>query len=262
MDIKLHWEESVEKNAERYYKKAKKLKGKIDGVHKAITLLKDKIKKSERQHKKKRTLRNTKKEWYEKFRWFFTSSGKLCIAGRSAHTNEMVIKRYLENNDIVFHTSLPKSPFAVLKDGENATEEDIDEVSDFVASFSNAWNRRINSSDVFYVNPDQVTKETKAGENMGTGSFMVYGKKNFAIGRLNLCATLMKGKITCAPESACDDDKMVKLIPGPIKVSSIAKKIRGIYQYNNLDEIIRVLPGESKIVKVSVDQDKVNERVN
>ncbi len=259
MDIELFWEESVEKNAERYYNKAKKLKGKIDGVHKAIDILKEKIKHSEKRHKKRKRLRNTKKEWYEKFRWFFTSNGNLCIAGRSAHTNEMVIKKYLEDNDLVFHTTMPKSPFGVLKDGKDASKEELQEVANFIASYSNAWERGLGSTDVFYVNPDQVTKEAQAGEYMGTGSFMIYGEKNFLVGRINLCATLMNKKITCAPQSACDEDFIVKIVPGTTKVSRVAKKIKSIYKYANLDEVIRVLPGEANIIETSVNRDKIDE---
>jgi len=43
------------------------------------------------------------KEWYEKFRWFISSDDFLILGGRDATSNEIVIKKHTEKNDLVFH---------------------------------------------------------------------------------------------------------------------------------------------------------------
>ena len=56
-----------------------------------------------------------KKEWFEKFRWFFTSDNMLVIAGRDATTNEIVVKKHTDKHDLIFHTEMAGSPFGVFK---------------------------------------------------------------------------------------------------------------------------------------------------
>ena len=49
-----------------------------------------------------------KKLWYERFRWFITSDGLLAIGGKDATSNDILIKRHTEENDLIFHDFLPK----------------------------------------------------------------------------------------------------------------------------------------------------------
>ena len=49
--------------------------------------------KAKKEAKAASPLRKDKKEWYDKFLWFFSSEGFLCIAGRDAATNEVVVKK-------------------------------------------------------------------------------------------------------------------------------------------------------------------------
>ena len=44
---------------------------------------------------------------YMKFRWFFTSSGKLVVGGKSDELNERVLREYLNPKYVVCHTSEP-----------------------------------------------------------------------------------------------------------------------------------------------------------
>ncbi|MBW2992911.1 DUF814 domain-containing protein, partial [Candidatus Woesearchaeota archaeon] len=122
----------------------------------------------------------TKKEWYEKFRWFYSSEGFLCIGGRDATTNEIVVKKHTEPNDIIFHTEMAGSPFFIIKTkGKRPDKQTLEECAQATASYSKAWKLGIASTDTFYVKPDQVTKEAKTGEFIARGAFMIYGKKNF-----------------------------------------------------------------------------------
>ncbi len=69
-------------------------------------------------------LSRAKKEWYEKFRWFFTTGGKLAIGGRDAQSNTTLIRRHLQENDTIYHADLFGSPFFILKGGKEQTEEE------------------------------------------------------------------------------------------------------------------------------------------
>ncbi len=61
--------------------------------------------------------KRVKKElkWYEKLRWFLTSDGLLVIGGRDATTNEMVVKKHMENRDIYFHSDIHGAASIILK---------------------------------------------------------------------------------------------------------------------------------------------------
>lgn len=47
-----------------------------------------------------------KLRWFEKFRWFVSSDGFLVIGGRDAGTNEMVVKKHMEPQDIYLHSDI------------------------------------------------------------------------------------------------------------------------------------------------------------
>jgi predicted ribosome quality control (RQC) complex YloA/Tae2 family protein len=183
-----------------------------------------------------------KKEWYEKFRWFFTSGGFLAVGGRDATSNEMVIKKHMEIEDWVFHTSMSGSPFFLLKGGkEKASEEDIEEVAIATASYSRAWQNGYRTQEVFYVRPEQVSKKAEAGEYLTKGSFMVRGKKTTLNPELEVCVGIVNGKVVGGPRSVIVEGEVYCLVPGKTKKSDIAKKI-AIKLRRNVDEVMSVLP--------------------
>ena len=245
---------TVEENAAQYFEEAKKIKRKIKGAeealqHNIIKLkeLETKKDKFEAEEQKKVVLTQRKKEWYEKFRWFMSSDGLLVIGGRDATSNEVVIKKHTEKNDLVFHTDMAGSPFFVIKsENKKIPENTVKEVADATCTFSRAWKLGLQTSDVFYVFPEQVSKKTKAGEYMGKGAFMVYGKSNYIENKINLAIGITKDRaIMSGPVEAIrkNCEKFVVLKQGDEKASSIAKKIN--YKLGNnldLDEIIRALP--------------------
>ena len=53
--------------------------------------------------------------------------------------NEVLIKKHLEVNDLVFHTEMSGSPFFILKDGRSAGKSEIEEVAVLATS---AYTRR------------------------------------------------------------------------------------------------------------------------
>jgi predicted ribosome quality control (RQC) complex YloA/Tae2 family protein len=258
MEIDIYINKTVDQNAAIYYEKAKKAKKKLKGALETIEKFKHELNKIEELktsievHKKQR-----KKYWFEKFRWFFTSTGFLVIGGRDSTTNEIIIKKHTEPNDLVFHTDMAGSPFFLIK-AENKTidEETLKEVANATCSFSKAWKLGLLTTSVFYVKPEQVTKQANSGEYLTKGAFVIKGKTNYIDNRSELSIGLIndgeyKGLIMCA---STDSVKKLcfpffKLKQGDSKPSDIAKKLKKELE-SNLDEIIRVLPsGNSDIVK-------------
>src|SRR3989338_1642092 len=79
---------------------------------------------------------------YKNYRWFFTSSEKLVVGGKSAIQNDELLNLICKdkNSYVVMHTHQPGSPFAVIiSPASEVNEEDKDECGVFTASFSRAW---------------------------------------------------------------------------------------------------------------------------
>ena len=251
---------NVEKNAALYFEKAKKIKKKIEGAQRA---LQENLKKIEVMHlkrekilvkeSKERGFKERVREWYEKFRWFVSSEGFLVIGGRDATSNEIVVKKHTEPNDLVFHTDMVGSPFFVVKsEGRTIGEKTKEEAAQATCTFSRAWKLGLQTTSVFYVAPEQVSKKTKSGEYMGKGAFMIYGKSNYITNELSLAVGINESKqITSGPidsiNASCE--KYVVLQQGSEKASAIAKYIQHKIG-GSLDEIIRALPSGSFKVKL------------
>jgi predicted ribosome quality control (RQC) complex YloA/Tae2 family protein len=242
--IVIDYEKSIEENASKYYDKSKKARNKIEGAETAIIKAKEK--------KKKRIVIEKipiKREWYEKFRWFISSENILVIGGRDATSNEIVVKKHTEKNDIVLHTDMAGSPFVIIKTEGQKIKKTLQEAADFTASYSKAWSKGMIMLEVFYVNPDQVTKQANSGEYLSKGSFMVRGKTNYLQGNIGLSLGNYERKVMSGPETAIKKhcENYTNIIPGRDKTSDIAKKVK--YKIKtDLDETIRAIPsGGSKI---------------
>ncbi len=257
MKIKLFLDKSVEQNAEIYFEKAKKSKKKVKGAIEIVEKTKKKLKRLQKkelelkQQQEKEQKPKRKKEWYEKFRWFHSSEGFLCIGGRDATTNEIVVKKHTDPTDLVFHTDIAGSPFFIIKtQGKKPGKATIEETAQATASYSRAWKLGVASLDVFYVKPDQVTKETKAGEYMPKGSFMVYGKRNNLTVDIGIAIGIKDNIIIGGPVNAvkANAEKHIIINQGNKKASDIAKKIRAKIG-GELDDIIRMLPAGGCSIK-------------
>ena len=250
---------SIAENAESYYEKAKKAKRKTKGALIAIENTKKQLEEIKAKKEiamenisipKKREKKNLK--WYEKLRWFITSDNTLVVGGRDAATNEAIVKKYLDNNDIYLHADIHGATSTAVKlGGKSLNDTIIKESGEFAASFSSAWSKGFTTQDVFWVYPDQVSKTPEAGEFLAKGSFVIRGNRNFirsarvkiAIGIVDYEGKrIMAGPVE-ALEAHCDNYVVLK--PGYTKKEAIAKKI--LHKINeddliSLDDIIRVLP--------------------
>ena len=250
---------SIPENAEKYYEKAKKAKRKSKGALIAIENTKKQLEDIKAKKDiamenistpKKRVKKNLK--WYEKLRWFISSDDILVVGGRDANTNESIVKKYLEPNDIYLHADIHgASSTAVKLNGSELNDNILKESGEFAASFSSAWSLGFTSQDVYWVNPDQVSKTPESGEFLAKGSFVIRGHRNYIRGaRVKLAVGIVdyEGKrIMAGPIDALEAhcENFVVLKPGFIKKEAIAKKILAKINEDDLltlDDIIRVLP--------------------
>ncbi|MBW3013337.1 DUF814 domain-containing protein [Candidatus Woesearchaeota archaeon] len=257
--VKLDLRKTVEQNAAVYYEKAKKAKKKIEGAQRALEDARNKLAavqkekekelvKIEKEEKEKQKLRERKKQWYEKFRWFVSSNGFLCVGGRDATTNDIIVKKYCEKGDLVFHTDIPGSPFFVIKaEGKKIDDKTKQEVAQATAAFSRAWRMGINITEVFCVEPEQLKHEL----GLPKGSFMVYGKREYFSPTIEIAIGVTSdGAIMAGPPDAIKANctKFALVVQGNSKTSDIAKKIKRMFG-GDLDEIVRALPpGTGKLI--------------
>lgn len=235
-------------NANAYYEKAKKMARKAAGAEAAMRKMLEREKeerKKEVEGIKVRKLR--KREWYEKFRWCFTSEGRLILGGRDARNNELLIKKYMEQNDIFIHADVFGAAQVVLKDGQEASQVEIDEAAGFACAYSAAWGK---VADAFWVSPEQVTKTPPSGEYLTPGAFFIKGKKNI----LKTIPSQMgigvfEDKIMFGPLVAVQKHcpRFIEIEKSDAKKEEFAHAISKILGYEDIDEIVRALPGGGRI---------------
>jgi predicted ribosome quality control (RQC) complex YloA/Tae2 family protein len=254
MKVTLDIRKSVDENATSYFEAAKKDRKKVEGARKVIEEYKVKQSESDTSEEKKiqRVSRRRKAEWFEKFRWFTSSDGFLVIGGRDASTNEIVIKKHAEENDLVFHTDMAGSPFVVVKrDGkESIPDSTLEEAADFTAVFSRGWKAGMATLPVFCARPSQVSKTPNPGESLPKGAFVIRGELRYFTPRMQYAVGLFEDKIMGGPVMAVEKqcEKHVRIMQGDDKVSDVAKALQKRLG-GELDEIIRVLPQGCKISK-------------
>ncbi|MBN1213927.1 MAG: NFACT family protein [Candidatus Lokiarchaeota archaeon] len=283
-EIYIDSKKTIGENANLLYQKGKKLKKKKKGTEEAIEKTNNTLKKLEREkeHYEEEIdflVKKPEKKWFEKYHWFKSSTNFLIIGGRDASSNELIFRKHIDPNDLVFHTIFPGSPLVIIKnpDKKIISEETIKEVSIFVVSYSQAWKENWGYADIFYVNPEQISKTPPSGEFLPKGSFMIEGKKNIiksvktelAIGLLldemdgDEYEKIYYPKIISGPINAIKNQTDNYLIISPSKSGEtkgkIAKKIKNFFidrgkekrkwiKFLSLDDIILVLPnGSSKI---------------
>jgi predicted ribosome quality control (RQC) complex YloA/Tae2 family protein len=194
------------------------------------------------------------KEWFEKFRWFTSSEGFLVVAGKDVVSNEVLIKKYTDLYDVVFHAEIVGAPFVVVKTaGKEPGEQTLKEAGEFAASFSRAWRESMGSVDVYWVKPDQLGKSGPSGESIPHGAFAVIGKRNWMRGTaLRLAVGVVEddeGRFVGGPVDAVKAKTKVNLVivPGDSEGKELLKIV--------LRSLTLKLPKEQreKIAKASIE---------
>jgi len=258
--IALDYTKGLDANASDIYQESKEIGEKGKHAEEALNNSRQELAKKEKGIAKQKAAmagkaQPTKQFWFERFKWFFTSEGKLVIAGRDAHTNDGVVKKHLKEKDLYAHTDIHGAPSTIIKDGASASQQELREACQFATAQSKGWVGAVTEGSAYWVYPDQVSKTPNPGEFVPRGAFIIRGKRNY---EYHLPLELVVGEITfqgarkvmCGPASCFKDcEKYYVIRPGKNKnrISGDMAKRFNVPE----EEISRILPpGESEIVKV------------
>jgi predicted ribosome quality control (RQC) complex YloA/Tae2 family protein len=257
-------------NAAEFYERGKKAKQKSTGALTALEESRRKLAEIEQNIREAETQERTKpmeamrelvkrkvksKEWYEKFRWFLSSDDFLVVAGKDAVSNEVLIKKHAETDDVVFHADIMGAPFVVVKtEGKQPSEQLLREAGEFAAAFSRAWREGFGSADVYWVKPEQLSKSGPSGEYVPHGAFAASGKRNWtrsvplklAIGAVaNGEVRFVGGPVEAVKAKT---KTYVTIVPGDVAGKELLKQV--------LRNVMLKLPREQreKVGKASIEQ--------
>ena len=273
--IKIDLNLSLPSIASKLFDESKKQKAAIKSIEKLIKKTEDRLEKTIQKGEIARGAIGftevRKKNWFERYRWFYTSDGILAVGGRDSSSNSAIIRKYVEKDDKVFHAEINGSPFFILKDRhETIMPLSIAETSHATVCFSRAWKEGMYGVNCYWVTPQQVKKAAPSGQTMGKGSFIIEGTRNYnKVSTLKLAVGILQKDddylLVCGPPTAIKSDCVCYVViePGSIEISDMAKKIRANFigidekftKMFVIDDYVRVLPtGASKIVEASVKE--------
>jgi len=213
-----------------------------------------------------------KREWYERYRWFFTLDGLLAIGGRDASSNSSVIRKHLEKDDKVFHAEIVGSPFFLLKNSSDDAVTSVIETAHATVCFSRAWREGLYGLNAYWVTSDQIKTAAPSGQFIAKGSFIVEGTRNFVqVTTLQLSVGLYQKddnySLMCGPPESIKKNCIyyVTIEPSGLEMVEVAKKVKVEFQKFkekeeivkaiSIDDFIRVLPaGDSHIVGSGIGQ--------
>ena len=273
--VKIELDAPLPSLASILFDESKKQKGAITSIEKLIEKTEDQLEKTiDKGEIAKGSVGFSdirKKNWYERYRWFFTSDGLLAVGGRDSSSNSALVRKHMESNDKIFHAEINGSPFFILKDtNEDLMPLSLEETAYATVCFSRAWQASAHGLNSFWVKPDQIKKAAPTGQSMGKGSFMIYGTRNFIkVASLKLAVGIMKEDenflLISGPVEPIKKNCLCYVIiePGGSLISDVAKKIRAEFNKSDekfqklfvVDDYVRALPtGSSKITSAGTQK--------
>ena len=265
--IKIDLSSSLPTTASSLFNESKKQKAAIGSIEKLLRKTESELEKVIKKGESAKPVSFSqvrKKNWFERYRWFYTTDGVLAVGGRDSSSNSAIIRKHLDKNDKVFHAEISGSPFFLLKDNGAATPASLTEVAHATVCFSKVWKEPMYGSSAYWVNPDQVKKGAPSGQSMAKGSFMIEGQRNFVkISTLKMCVAIIKHEeiylLTCGPPSLKNTAVCYAMIePTGQDMADVAKRIRYVFLSSNekiaktfsIDDYVRVLPaGPCRIIE-------------
>jgi predicted ribosome quality control (RQC) complex YloA/Tae2 family protein len=121
------------------------------------------------------------KFWFEKFYWFVSSDGYLCLAGRDDSQTDMIYFRHFNDNDFYVSGDMEGSLKVFIKNpfkGEDIPPSTLTQAGIFAVSASSAWNSKAIVS-AWVVSGTQVSKKDFDDSLIGRGAFNIKGKKEY-----------------------------------------------------------------------------------
>jgi hypothetical protein len=191
-------------------------------------------------------------EEYQKYKWFYTASGKLVVGGKNATQNDELIRTLKQKGKehIVMHTSMPGSPFTcIVAAPEELSKQDRLECAIFTGAFSKAWKAGNSTVIVDIFRLSQLTKRT----GMKTGTWGVNGYVEKSSVPLKLVLTRQKGVLRAVPELTVKKKKDAFFIitPGAIEKADLLPKleVESGHAFHK-EEVLAALPaGGVKLTK-------------
>ena len=258
--VEIDFRKSAAENANEAYQLSKKYREKAERAKKAIEESKLKLEKGIEEEKREK-IAEEKEFWFERYRWCISSRGNLIIGGRDARTNERVVKRHMEDDDIYVHADVHGAPSCILKcrdiDGNRVeiTPEAIKEACQFAGVYSKAW-KQFGEIPVYWVYPYQVSKTPQSGEFLPRGAFVIRGKRNYMSCRMEMAVGEVEIKgvkkiMGGAVESVSKMSKRyVVLQPGSVKKERISKTLAEKFGVSQ-EKVMKALPpGDVQVVRV------------
>lgn len=257
--ITLDYTKGLDANASDLYQKGKEVGEKAKRAEEALTESRAELAKVQKGIDKAKLeaagkAQPTKQFWFERYKWFITSGGKLVIAGRDAHTNDNVVKKHLKDGDLYAHADVHGAPSVIVKEGAKASDQELRESCQFALAQSKSWIAALSEGTAFWVYPDQVSKTPNPGEFVPRGAFIIRGKRNYehhlpielAVGEIYFQGSrkVMCGPVECFEKS----DRYMVIRPGK-KTGRMSNEMAKRFDVPE-EEISRILPpGDFEITK-------------
>ena len=251
--IPLDYTKNIDANASDIYAQGKEIGDKSARAEAALKESQDAYNKklkgiTKAQAARANRAQPTKQFWFERYKWFVTSEGKLVIAGKDAHTNDNVVRKHLKDTDVYAHADLHGAPSTILKDGQKASDSDLREVCNFALAQSKGWVAALTDGSAYWVYPDQVSKTPEAGEFVPRGAFIIRGRRNYehhlqmelAVGEI---IYQKERKVMCGPVDAVKSQsaKYFIIVPGRGKAGKTAAAMAKDFNVPE-EEVSRILP--------------------
>lgn len=121
------------------------------------------------------------KYWFEKFYWFVSSEGYLCLAGKDNSQIDMIYYRHFSDNDSIVSSDVEGSLKVFIKNpfqGEGVPPSTLMQAGIFAMSASAAWNGKITTS-AWVLHGSEISKRDFDGSIVQPGDFNYLAKKEY-----------------------------------------------------------------------------------
>ena len=266
LEITLNYVLSIHNNINDLYDIKKKLTYKKDKTIIENQKIIDKIKKemiknTNQLNNKDNTIEyqfKTSSYWFQQFHWTITSNKLLLIIGNTAEQNELIVKKYLDDNTHYFHADFNGSPSGILfypdknnKNNDDYIKDRLD-ANEFLLSHTKLWKDKIYDK-CFYVDNSQLSKTPPSGEYINQGSFMIYGKKNYLSNSQYEMGIGLLFVLNNIENKNNDNNLINNFTENPNKNSDIVYCIPILGSYKSLSSYkykIKLIPGKQKKNKI------------
>ncbi len=177
---------------------------------------------------------------YKKYKWFYTKNGKLVMGGKSAESNDSLLRelKATDENYLLMHTKAPGSPFSVIFTPINEVKQsDIEECAVFTGCFSKAWKQGLKKTSVDIFHLSQLNKSS----TMKSGTWSVTGKIQTHIVKLELVLIIQDKIIRAVPKITANKKEIIAYAyPGKIDKAEAVKN--DMFNELNAEQLLSALP--------------------